>query len=184
MNLYFRMFYMLFLSQFKRNASVFQDFITKHRVWPNDLDILGHVNNGRYFTITDNVRIGWLIQAGIWKEMKKRGYYAVVAGETAQFRKSLMPFQKFEIVSRNMGWDDKFFYVEHQFISKKGIHAIVLVKVMMLGKGNTKVSPHEILSLVPHPEGIPEVNTNESILNWNTSTDLQWKEFKANQSLA
>ncbi len=127
MNLYIRLFLTLIFSRFKRKISLFEDVTTVHRVWPNDLDLLGHVNNGRYFTITDFVRIGALVRAGVWKNLRKDKLIPVMAGETAQFRKPLRPFQRYEIITRCVGWDERFMYVDHKFVSKAGIHAVLLV---------------------------------------------------------
>ena len=76
---------MFFTSEFKKTILIFNEYNSSHYVLPNDLDLLGHRNNRRYFTITDMVRIEMLIRSGIWAEMKKRKIYAVMAEETAQF---------------------------------------------------------------------------------------------------
>lgn len=178
MNLYLRLFWTLLTAKFKSKISLLEDFTSHHIVWPNDLDLLGHVNNGRYFTITDYVRIGCLIRAGIWKELRTRNIYPLMAGETAQFRKPVMPFQKYQIKTRTVGWDKKFLYVEHVFSSKKGIHAILLVKVVLVAFGKIKVTPAEILKSVHKDQNIPEINVDDVINNWNSSSQEQWSEHK------
>lgn len=178
MNLYLRLFWTMFVSRFKSKISVLEELTSNHIVWPNDLDLLGHINNGRYFTITDYVRIGCLIRAGIWQEMRKRDILPLMAGETAQFRIPIKPFQKYQIKTRAIGWDKKFLYVEHIFSSKKGIHAILLVKVVPVAFGETKATPAEILRYVHKEEDIPEINVDEVITNWNSSSDGHWSEHK------
>lgn len=175
MNLYFRLLIMLIKTRFKKPYSLFSEYRTKHRVYPNDLDLLGHVNNGRYFTITDLVRMEMLIHAGVWKALRKRGLYAVMAGETIQFRKPLMPFQRYNIVSKMLGWDESFFYVEHKFESEKGLHALLIVKVRMLGGKGHRVSPKEVFGFVGYNQ-IQDRNINHLILSWNESTNIHWME--------
>lgn len=177
MNLYVRLFLMFMRARFKGSISIFDEFISTHRVLPNDLDLLGHMNNGRYFTITDYVRIEMLIRAGIWEAMKKRNVYPVMAGETIQFRKSLKPFQKYEILSKTLGWDNKFFYVEHRFISRKELYALMLVKVRVIGAGSIRVSPSDVLRYV-YPNNIKDININEPIASWSDSAQIHWKKDK------
>jgi acyl-CoA thioesterase FadM len=180
MNLYLRLFVTMAFSRFKGIIAILDEYVTQHRVWPNDLDLLGHMNNGRYFTITDYVRMGMLIRSGILKEMRKRGIYAVIAGETAQFRKPLMPFQKYKIVSRTLGWDERFFYVEHTFTSSGHIHAVLLVKVIVVGPGRQKVSPAEILSYVDNR--VEETKVNTVIENWNSSSSDHWVQKRSHSA--
>ena len=185
MNLYLRLLFVLLLSRFRSAVSVFEEFSTDHRVWPNDLDVLGHMNNGRYFTITDLARIEMLIRAGVWREMRKRGIYPVMAGETIQFRKSLRPFQKYSIITHTLGWDDKFIYVEHRFVSRGETYALAIVRTRMLtshaksGHSATgeagRVSPQELMQLVD-VNAVSETRMNEVLDKWNSSTALHWND--------
>lgn len=172
MNLYFRLLLMFARASWRRRISMFDEFRSEHIVWPNDIDVLGHMNNGRYFTITDFVRTEILIRAGIWKQLKQRGVYPVIAGETVQFRKSLQPFQRYTIRTRLAGWDDKFLYVEHQFVRGDTTHALVLIKGRFIGK--SRPSPAEVLRYV-YPD-VPDTNMSDVIDQWNTSTTDHWRQ--------
>src|SRR4051794_6150377 len=86
------------------------------RVLPTDLDVLGHMNNGVYFSIMDLGRMDLLIRSGAWKKMRDRGFYPVMANETITFRKSLQPWQRFDVESRIVGYDAKAVYVEQRFV--------------------------------------------------------------------
>jgi len=175
MNLYLRIFWTFVSSRFKSKISILEEFTSTHFVLLNDIDLLGHMNNGRYFTITDYVRIGCLIRAGIWREIRKRGIYPLMAGETGQFRKPLAPFQKYQIKTRSIGWDERFLYVEHKFVSRKGVHAVLLVKVFFVASDKNKTTPAEIIRSV-QSETIPQIKTNEVISKWNSSSDSHWSE--------
>lgn len=178
MNLYFRLILMFLRIKFKKPVSIFDEFVTKHRVLPNDLDLLGHMNNGRYFTITDLARIEMLIRAGVWKELRKRNLMPLMAGETVQFRKPLMPFQNYSIVTKTLGWDDKFVFVEHKFVSKQGLHALIIVKVRVIGNDRFRLAPRQFLGF-GNPGEIAETKLNEPINKWTESTQMHW-----NQSVA
>lgn len=66
-------------------------------VWPPDLDVLFHVNNGVYLTMLDVARVDLLLRSGVGARLWRRGYYPVVAAETIRFRRSLQLFQRFEV---------------------------------------------------------------------------------------
>ncbi|MEN0024635.1 MAG: acyl-CoA thioesterase, partial [Microbacterium sp.] len=46
---------------------------------PSDIDILRHMNNGRYLSLFDLGRWDLLIRTGLFDAMKDRGWYAVVS---------------------------------------------------------------------------------------------------------
>lgn len=175
MNLYLRLFWTILVSKYKSKISILDEFTSNHIAWPNDLDLFGHINNGRYFTITDYVRIGCLIRAGIWKNLRRRKIFPLMAGETAQFRRPLRLFQKYQIKTRTVGWDERFLYVEHRFVTQKGVHAVLLVKVVFVSSDKSQPSPAEILKSV-QDEPIPQVNISEFISNWNASSDSHWSK--------
>ncbi len=173
MNLYLRLFFMFALVRFRSRISLFgETLVTKHIVWPNDLDPLGHMNNGRYFTITDLARIEMLVRAGLWQAMRARGQIPLMAGETIQFRRPLKPFQRYEIRTRPLGWDDKFFYIEHRFQREDELYALVLVKVRVVGKSRS--SPADTLRYV-YSE-VSDSNMNRAIELWNASSNTHWTE--------
>jgi len=43
------------------------------RVVPTDLDVLGHMNNGVYFSLMDLGRIDLMIRTGAWKRLTALG---------------------------------------------------------------------------------------------------------------
>tara|TARA_A100001037_G_scaffold137597_1_gene124474 strand:+ start:202 stop:732 length:531 start_codon:yes stop_codon:yes gene_type:complete len=175
MNLYLRLLAMFLSVRWKGAVPPLAEFRSSHLVWPNDLDLLGHMNNGRYFTITDPVRIEMLIRAGVWAVLRRQGLHPVLAGETIQFRRALKPFQRYELRTRTLGWDEKFFYVEHRFMRGETVHALALVKVRLVGAGRPK--PIDILRQVDPTA--PEVNMVGVIEKWNASSDEHWAELHA-----
>ena len=53
MNLYFRMMWTILRSFFKPKIDFSDEIVLELRIFPNDLDINRHLNNGRYLTILD-----------------------------------------------------------------------------------------------------------------------------------
>ena len=116
------------------------------RVLPTDLDVLGHMNNGVYFSIMDLGRMDLMIRSGTWAKLRARGWYPVMASATMTFRKSLQPWQLFDLETRIVGYDDKATFVEQRFVVDGEIYAQGIAKARFLQKGGT-VSLTELAEL-------------------------------------
>jgi acyl-CoA thioesterase FadM len=125
---------------------------------PTDIDILRHMNNGRYLSLFDLGRWDLLIRTGLFGAMKDKGWYAVVSNATVTFRKSLVPWQRFEVQSRFIGHDDKALFLEHRAVVKGEIYARVIVRARMLRRTGGTVSNEELFAAVGRPEGVPEID--------------------------
>lgn len=98
-----------------RNApalSMLETHMSHHICWPWDLDMFLELNNGRTLTLYDLGRIILARRTGLWSAMGPRRWGLAVAGASVRFRKRVHVFQKVEMRTRCIGWDDKFFYME------------------------------------------------------------------------
>ena len=118
------------------------------RVMPVDLDLLGHVNNGVYLSLMDLGRWDLLVRSGVAASFKEHGYYPVVASETISFRKSLQPWQKFELQSRIIGYDHKACFVEQRFVVDGEIFAQGFIRARFLKRKGGVVSMAELSEAV------------------------------------
>ncbi|KQZ24156.1 acyl-CoA thioesterase [Microbacterium sp. Root553] len=125
---------------------------------PTDIDILRHMNNGRYLSLFDLGRWDLLIRTGLLDAMTERGWYAVVSSETVTFRKSLQLWQRFDVESRFVGHDDKAVFLEHRAVVDGEIYARVIVRSRMLRRTGGTVSNGELFAAVGRPEGVPEID--------------------------
>src|SRR5581483_10043363 len=101
-----------------RGHAGFADTTTlRGRVWPQDLDLNFHMNNGRYFSVADVGRIDWWLRTGLWARISERRWHPVAGDSTARFSRSLQPLQRYELNTRLLGWDCKWLFSEHRFIS-------------------------------------------------------------------
>src|SRR5690606_7589807 len=116
---------MLLLLRARRDPSVGMHDVgrTPFRVLPTDLDVLGHMNNGVYLSIMDLGRMDLMIRAGAWARLRELGYYPVVSNQTISYRKSLQPWQRFELETRIVGYDAKAVFVEQRFVVAGEIYA-------------------------------------------------------------
>ena len=102
------------------------------RVWPNDLDLNIHMNNGRYLTLMDMGRMDMMLRTGAMKLWFGRGWQPMIATSMCRHFKALRCFQKFELQTRVIGWDEKWIYFEQRFISGGALYALGIVKAVMV----------------------------------------------------
>lgn len=84
------------------------------RVMPPDLDYNIHMNNARYLSLMDVGRVDLIVRTRMWRAMWQNRWQAVIAGSIVRYRRPLKPFQRMELTSRLIGWDDKWFYIDHR----------------------------------------------------------------------
>ena len=113
MNLYLRLLWLLWRMRSVVRRGLFEESRVAFRVWPNDCDLNLHMNNGRYLTFMDLGRTHLMGQAGMLKEMLRRRWLPVLAAAEITFIRSLAPFERFELVTRLVTWDEKYVYLEH-----------------------------------------------------------------------
>lgn len=145
--------------------------VVRFRVLPNDLDYNLHMNNGRYLSVMDLGRLDWVVRAGIVPMLLRRRWNPVVGSLTVRYRRPLEPFDRYELRTRIVGWDEKWFYVEQRFERRGEVVARAFVKGLFLAPGGARVPPGEVVAASgreveppPMPEGIREWTHAESIL--------------------
>ena len=79
MNLVFRLWWLRLRARRRGPLSVWDVARTPFRVLPTDLDLLFHMNNGKYLSILDLGRLDLLLRSGLWQALTERGWYPVVA---------------------------------------------------------------------------------------------------------
>ncbi len=169
MNLFFRLLWTLICSPFRKACELLGPCETPFTTLPNDLDVLLHMNNGRYLTLLDLARLDLLIRSGLHKKISK-DYYPVVTAETIQFRKSLKVFNKFSVITKVMGWDDKYFYLEQFFMRKEEVIALAYVQARILHKAGDTVAPAEVIKLMDYQNPSPELP--EWLQRWSSDQQM------------
>ncbi|OSP55376.1 acyl-CoA thioesterase [Pseudoruegeria sp. SK021] len=102
----------LFLHRNAPPLGTFDTHHSEHLCWPWDLDVFLELNNGRTLTLYDLGRIVLSRRTGLRQILARQGWGVVVAGASVRYRKRILAFQRFQMRSRCVGWDDKFFYME------------------------------------------------------------------------
>ncbi len=142
MNLIFRLIGLLLTVFFRSKLDLLGESRINVQVWPNDLDIYGHMNNGRYLTIMDLGRFDLLVRTGLLKISARHRWKPLVGSVTIRFRRSLDPFQKYELCTRILCWDEKWFFMEQRFERNGNVFALAIVKGLFRGSaGNVPIRP-------------------------------------------
>lgn len=159
MNLWFRTLLIYLLAHLKPQTQVMDETRLRLRVMPTDLDVAVHMNNGRYLTIADLGRWDMMIRVGFWKTMRERGWHPVVGTSKVWHKRSLQPFQPFDLTTRLLFWDEKWTYLEHRFEgvgeNEGAVYCKIVVKTLFLD-GREKISSADLLDAFGHVEESPE----------------------------
>lgn len=176
MHMIFRTLWHLIFVGRRGSKLAFGDFSrSRFRVWPTDLDVLQHMNNGKYLSIMDVARFDLLQRNGVWGLFQRENWYPVVVGQTISYRKSLNPWQKFWIESKIIGFDEQAVYMEQRFVrpdenKRPEIYACAHVRARILRRGGGVVPIAEIIEKSgANPE---EFQLPEDIIAWGQATRL------------
>ena len=121
--------------------------VLRLRVWPTDIDLNFHLNDGRYVSISGLGRLDVMLRTRLLRRALKRGWYPVVGSVVVRYRREIRPFEKFELHSRILGWDDKWFYFEHRFEKGGDVAALAYARGVMRTHGGA-VPTSDVLELV------------------------------------
>ncbi|MEO0831281.1 MAG: acyl-CoA thioesterase [Pseudomonadota bacterium] len=86
--------------------------VSHHRCWPWDLDPWVELNNGRTLTLYDLGRMPLAVRTGLVKAMRQKRWSLTMAGVSVRYRRRIRLFERFEMRSRCVGWDARFFYLD------------------------------------------------------------------------
>ena len=90
------------------------------RVLPNDMDINGHMNNGRYLTIIDLMLVEYFVRTGFAQEMIRAGWRPISGGAFITYRKGLKPLQSYRLRFTLAGADAAWNYMRFEFLREDG----------------------------------------------------------------
>ncbi|MFY0595321.1 MAG: acyl-CoA thioesterase [Cognatishimia sp.] len=157
--------------------------VSSHRCWPQDIDMWMELNNGRTLTMYDLGRIPMGVRVGLMDALQRKGWGLTVAGSVVRYRRRIRPFEKFEMRSRGLFWDDKFLYVEQSIWKKNGEcanHAVF--RTAVTGKSGI-VNPELVVQELGY-EGASPV-APEWVKQWLKAEDMRpWPPMQDSFELA
>lgn len=124
MNLWLRLAWLLLTARFRPGIAMpGGTSVLRFRVWPHDLDLSFHMNNGRYLTIMDLGRLDIMISSGLWRAVLRHKWTPIASAVKIRFRRELRPFQGYRLESRLVAWAGDNVVMEQVFILASGPRA-------------------------------------------------------------
>lgn len=128
--------------------------ISTHICWPWDLDPWIELNNGRTLTLYDLGRLPLAYRCGLVGLMRERGWGITVAGSSTRYRRRVRMFDRFTMVSRMVGWDARFLYMDQSMWHKGTCCNQVLIRAAITS-ANGIVSPSDVIAALGQPSDSP-----------------------------
>lgn len=175
MNLYLRLLWLLWHMRGMARRGLFDESRLSFRVLPNDLDLNLHMNNGRYLTFMDLGRVHLMAQNGLLAHLRRQRWTPVLAAAEITYLRSLNPFERFDLVTRVMTWDDKYVYMEQTFERGGELCAHAYVKGLFLSRGE-RVSNAEVVATIGYREAAPAMP--EALRQWAVLTATKRDSIK------
>lgn len=134
MNLYLRLIWTLLRGWRQPRLAVGDTLERTLRVLPNDLDLNGHMNNGRYLTLIDLMLVEYFVRIGFARVLLKRGWRPMAGGSFITYRRGLAPLQAYTLRFRLDACDAHWNYMRFEFTDGDRVCAAGYMKGAAVGK--------------------------------------------------
>jgi acyl-CoA thioesterase FadM len=155
---YLRLAQVVIKAKFGFSLNLEEESVLKMRVFLGDMDFYPELNNGRHLTLMDIGRMDLAQRTGLLRMVRKKNWGFAVAGASIRYRHRLKAFKRFQLCTRIVGIDDRWFYF-HQFTVRNGkIHSSALVRAGITSKQGL-VPAKDVLDALGKSDwnpGIPE----------------------------
>lgn len=181
MNLWLRLIWMLLTAWRRRRASILDSTTYRMTVMPNDIDFNGHVNNGRYLTLADVGRMDFVLRTGAGKAALAQRALPIVGDSLAKFRRDLKAFDRFDMQTRILGWDDKWTFMEHRFLRGGRVLGVVVIRGLFRGPQGP-IAPGDFLTFMGQTAASPALPG--WVQDWNASCDSLSQSLRQEEQAA
>ncbi|MEE9452892.1 MAG: acyl-CoA thioesterase [Paracoccaceae bacterium] len=128
--------------------------VSQHYCLPWDIDMWLELNNGRTLTLYDLGRLPFARRTGMLSALKRRKWGMVVAGLSVRYRRRVTMFQKFEMRTRAIGRDARFFYLSQTMWRNGEATSSALFRAAVTDK-NGIVATDLVTAEMGHPDWNP-----------------------------
>jgi acyl-CoA thioesterase FadM len=127
MNRWLRILITIITAQFRKKTNPDEEISLNFRVWITDVDF-SIMNNTAMLAITELGRWDLTVRTGFLKYSRKNRLYLPLASIAAQFVRPLKRFQKFQLKTQLIYWDEKWIYISHRVVREGKTIAVALAK--------------------------------------------------------
>jgi acyl-CoA thioesterase FadM len=132
-NLYLRLLWTWLRARLKPPISLGDTIEMRLRVLPNDIDVIGHMNNGRYMTMIDLALIEYFTRTGFLTVIARKRWRPMLGGSIISFRRGLKPFRRYTLRFAVSCWDDRWNYMRFEFVHDGKVMAVGHAKGAIVG---------------------------------------------------
>lgn len=151
------------------------------RVWPNDIDYMRHMNNARYFTAMEVVRLALMSRAGLVRLALRQGWRFGNAAQKAIFFRGLELFERYTVSGGVLHMDDRWLYLKQYVRSNGELCATGLFKIGVRD-GREVVSPRALSVMLGY-----EATTGDAppeVVEWERVNEVLLAERRAEHARA
>ena len=171
MLLLLRFLYVISRSRFRSRIGPLDESVVRFTVLPQDCDLNFHLNGGRFVSFMDVARVELIGRTRLLGMLLRRGLRPIMGGCVVRYRRSILPFERFDIRTRVVGWDEKWIYVEH-IVEKDGeFCAIGHARTVIRGRNGT-IAPKDVLALLKLGE-LASPPLPEFVRAWSAAEELR-----------
>jgi len=139
--------------------SVAGTHVSHHYCMPWDIDLWRELNNGRTLTIFDLGRIPLAARVGLIAVLKRNRWGLAIAGASVRYRRRIRMFERIEMRSRLLSWDERFVYFEQSMWKTSGECANhILLRAAITGRDGV-IDPARVAADLGHDGPAPEAPT-------------------------
>lgn len=120
MNLWVRLMWLFLTSRWRSELKSDGVSELRFRVWPHDLDLSLHMNNGRYLGIMDLGRLDFIIRTRLWRAVLRHRWTPIASAALIRFSRELRLFDTYRLETSIRGWDETSVVMEQVFIFDGG----------------------------------------------------------------
>lgn len=123
----FRILWTFWRAFFRTKITALDESLMPLRVCFAEIDV--RRLNHSFFTFYGEVaRLDFMIRCQLMGWMWKEKAYTVIASESIRYLKPVSIFEKLNVRTKLICWDEKWMYAQHIFESREGIVAVMILK--------------------------------------------------------
>lgn len=183
MNLFFRLLIVFIRARMsKQKIGATEPVKIDFRVWLTDQDMFMHMTNSRYLSFSDLGTINYMVRAGFWKILRKKGWFPVICAQSMVITRMLDTPNKFQLVTKIIGWTDTYVCISHKFIYRNRQHAEVSVVARFASRDKQLVVPQNLIDASGQTLTSPELPA--AFLALIKDVETRRLTFKSDKSFA
>ncbi|MFN4156870.1 MAG: acyl-CoA thioesterase [Gemmobacter sp.] len=130
--------------------------VSTHTCMPWDLDPWRELNNGRTLTLYDLGRIPLGQRTGLHRVLAANRWGMTVAGNSTRYRRRVRMFDRLTMVTRCIGWDHRFIYMEQSMWKGRDCTSHILIRSAVTSASGI-VAPAQVLAALGQPTDSPDL---------------------------